>query len=184
MCSHITDYYNKFGIKPYHLVNSFFSSSPSKDKRRMKAFSCYCNVCGLTNQSKLLSCLQCIYIGCQTHIGEHFKNKKHYVAVNLSHGKCAMESTNGIFFNFYFAFKDICFVSTASIMYTIRSSSKSTREISSRPPRASRKASRSSLGILRPKKFYVCNSIRGKRSPRIIDWDSGRIGASTSSSDS
>lgn len=84
MCSHITDYYNKYGVKPYQLVNSYFSSSLSREKRRTKAFSCFCYVCGSTN--KILSCLLCIYFGCRTHIAEHLKNKKHFVALNLSHG--------------------------------------------------------------------------------------------------
>lgn len=87
MCSHITDYYNKYGMKPYHLVNSYFSSSPSKDKRKAKAFSCYCYTCGKTNQSRLMSCLHCMFFACQAHMSEHFKSKKHYVAANLSHGK-------------------------------------------------------------------------------------------------
>jgi ubiquitin carboxyl-terminal hydrolase 22/27/51 len=84
MCSHITDYHNKYGLKPYRLVNSYFSSSSSKEKRKTKAFSCFCYVCGSTNQ--LLSCLHCIYFGCRTHIAEHYKNKKHYVSLNLSFG--------------------------------------------------------------------------------------------------
>lgn len=84
MCSHITDYYNKFGLKPYQLVNSFFSASLSKEKRKTKAFSCFCYVCGST--SGLLSCLHCIYFGCKVHIAEHFKNKNHYAIMNLSFG--------------------------------------------------------------------------------------------------
>lgn len=84
MCSHITDYYNKYGSKPYQLVNSYFSTSISKEKRKAKALFCYCYVCGQT--SNLLSCLSCIFFGCKVHIAEHYKNKKHSVAINLSHG--------------------------------------------------------------------------------------------------
>lgn len=84
MCLHILEYINKYGTKPYQLVNSFFSSSISQENRKTKAFSCFCYSCGATNN--LLGCLHCIYFGCRAHIADHYKNKKHYVALNLSHG--------------------------------------------------------------------------------------------------
>lgn len=84
MCSHLTDYYNKYGLKPYQLVNSYFSTSLSKEKRKTKALFCFCMICGST--TNLLGCLNCVYFGCKAHIAEHYKNKKHQVALNLSHG--------------------------------------------------------------------------------------------------
>lgn len=84
MCNHVTDYYQKYGTKPYLLVNSYFSNTISLEKRKTKALSCFCYVCGSTRN--LMSCLHCIYFGCRIHIADHYKNKKHYVALNLSHG--------------------------------------------------------------------------------------------------
>jgi ubiquitin carboxyl-terminal hydrolase 22/27/51 len=84
MCSHISDYYAKHGSKAFQVVNSFFSASASKLSRKHKALSVFCYVCASTTNP--LSCLHCIFFGCKTHMNEHFKSKKHYIALNLNHG--------------------------------------------------------------------------------------------------
>jgi ubiquitin carboxyl-terminal hydrolase 22/27/51 len=84
MCSHIADYHAKHGSKPFQVVNSFFSASSTKITRKHRALSVFCYVCAST--TNLLSCLHCIYFGCRTHMQEHFKSKKHYMALNLNHG--------------------------------------------------------------------------------------------------
>lgn len=62
MCSHLAEYYSNYGLKPYRLVNSYFSSSSTtKDKRRIAALNRFCMNCGSTHG--LFSCLHCgIYL--------------------------------------------------------------------------------------------------------------------------
>jgi ubiquitin carboxyl-terminal hydrolase 22/27/51 len=86
MCSHMSEYYTRFGTKPYQLVVSYFSAPLSKEKRRISVAFGQCLSCKSIKTSGLLSCLHCIYFGCRTHIIEHFKSKKHYIAANLTHG--------------------------------------------------------------------------------------------------
>lgn len=85
MCSHISDYYAKHGSKPFQVVNSMFSASTTSSARRQRALNSFCYVCSST--SNLLSCLHCIYFACRGKcMTEHYKSKKHYVALNLNHG--------------------------------------------------------------------------------------------------
>lgn len=49
-------------------------------------FSSQCQVCALSNPSKLFSCLHCIFFACNQHLIEHFKTKKHFIGVNLEFG--------------------------------------------------------------------------------------------------
>lgn len=84
MCIHLSEFYNKYGTQPYQLINSFFATSIGKEKRKNKAFFCHCYVCGSTRN--LLGCLHCVFFGCKNHIGEHYKNKKHSMAIQLNHG--------------------------------------------------------------------------------------------------
>lgn len=39
MCEHITDYYNNYGLGAYQLVNSYFSSPSTRERRKKRALS-------------------------------------------------------------------------------------------------------------------------------------------------
>ncbi|KAL7025402.1 hypothetical protein ACKWTF_013463 [Chironomus riparius] len=85
MCEHATDYYNNYGLGAYQLVNSYFSSPSTRERRKKRALS-QCYVCHMTSTSKLFSCLHCIFFACKAHLIEHFKLKKHNIGVNLEFG--------------------------------------------------------------------------------------------------
>ena len=38
-CEHITDYYNNYGLGAYQLVNSYFSSPSTRERRKKRALS-------------------------------------------------------------------------------------------------------------------------------------------------
>jgi ubiquitin carboxyl-terminal hydrolase 22/27/51 len=89
MCEHLSEYYSKYGVKSYQKVISNYSATTSgRIKRRRRALNIFCfsSSCGVQHSRKIFSCLHCIYFSCQNHLTEHYKNKKHYIGVNLDHG--------------------------------------------------------------------------------------------------
>lgn len=85
MCSHLSEYYAKYGVKSYQAVNSNFSAPTTKKRRIYSALNLLCYSCDSPSKN-LFSCLHCIYISCKTHLVEHYKNKKHFIGVSLDHG--------------------------------------------------------------------------------------------------
>lgn len=86
-CPHLEEIKAKGGVELYRIIFSSFVAASSSVARKRKALHCYCFVCK-TIDYRLHSCLHCVYFGCYKghHIQDHAKHKKHFLAVELSHG--------------------------------------------------------------------------------------------------
>uniref|UniRef100_A0A182S5K4 ubiquitinyl hydrolase 1 n=1 Tax=Anopheles maculatus TaxID=74869 RepID=A0A182S5K4_9DIPT len=85
-CVHFAAYVKEYGYDSYSVVHAYFSACINKDARRRKALSCLCYKCG-SSGPQLYSCLHCIYFACKgTHINEHYKHTKHFMALELCYG--------------------------------------------------------------------------------------------------
>lgn len=85
-CAHFGAFVKEYGLEPFSVVHAYFSVCINKEARRRKALSCLCFKCGGSGP-QLYSCLHCIYFGCKgAHIGEHCKQTKHYIVLELSYG--------------------------------------------------------------------------------------------------
>lgn len=90
MCSHLSEYYAKYGVKSYQLVNSHFSAAATRERRKNKCFSIFCFQCTENNSSKydnkIFSCAHCVFLACKSHLADHYKSKKHFIGINIEHG--------------------------------------------------------------------------------------------------
>ncbi|XP_049544198.1 ubiquitin carboxyl-terminal hydrolase nonstop [Anopheles darlingi] len=85
-CVHFEAYLKEYGLESFSVVHACFSACISREARRRKALSCLCHKCG-SSGPQLFSCLHCIYFGCKgAHIDEHYKQTKHYIALELCYG--------------------------------------------------------------------------------------------------
>jgi ubiquitin carboxyl-terminal hydrolase 22/27/51 len=85
MCSHFSEYYTKYGVKNYQQVISHYSAAASgRARRRRRVLNVFCFNCD--KYEKIFSCLHCIFLACQPHLAEHYRQKKHFIGVNLDHG--------------------------------------------------------------------------------------------------
>ncbi|XP_050095465.1 ubiquitin carboxyl-terminal hydrolase nonstop isoform X2 [Anopheles aquasalis] len=85
-CVHFEAYVKEYGLESFSVVHACFSACISREARRRKALSCLCHKCG-SSGPQLYSCLHCIYFGCKgAHIDEHYKQTKHYIALELCYG--------------------------------------------------------------------------------------------------
>ncbi|XP_039289668.1 ubiquitin carboxyl-terminal hydrolase 22 [Nilaparvata lugens] len=86
-CIHLDNFKSKHGLQSYITIYSYFVASTTSEARKIKAKCCFCYVCKAF-ETRLHSCLTCIFFGChkKNHIQEHAKMEKHYLAIELMFG--------------------------------------------------------------------------------------------------
>ncbi|XP_054160267.1 ubiquitin carboxyl-terminal hydrolase 22-like [Oppia nitens] len=87
ICQHLESFKHKYGLNSYRIIYKQFVSVATEESRKLKAQSCICFTCRQTN-SRLHSCLYCVFFGCFTghHIHDHAKTQNHCLAMDLCYG--------------------------------------------------------------------------------------------------